>query len=125
MFVRLKGKNGYIIEYRAVLNPVSDYSVLPKVDAYKLGYTEAGYTEFLTRPPNLVSFATGNGLFEGPLIKILEASVGPISLQRVDFIAFDMNQQTGCDVVLGKSFLQSLRLSIDYRNKKFSLEKEQ
>jgi predicted aspartyl protease len=97
---------------------------MPKVDAFKLGYTEAGYTEAVTRPPNLVSFATGNGLSEGPVIKIVEASVGPISLQQVDFIAFDMNQQTGCDVVLGKSFLQTLRFSIDYRNKKFSLEKE-
>ena len=124
LFARLKGKNGRVREYRSVLNPASDYSFLPKVDAFALGYTEAAYTEFVTRPANLVSIATGNGISEGPLIQIVEASVGPIVVRGVDFIAFDLSQQTTCDVVLGKSFLQSLKMSIDYPNRKVTLQNE-
>jgi hypothetical protein len=59
------------------------------------------------------------------VVQIEEASIGQIVVPHADFVAFDINQQTACDVVLGKSFLQSLKLSIDYRKKEFRLEKEQ
>jgi predicted aspartyl protease len=121
--VSLKGKNGFTREYRAVLSPASDYSFLPKVDAFRLGYTETAYTEVVTRPPNLISVATGTGLLEGVLVKMAEVSVGKITVSQVDFLAFDINQQTSCDVVLGRSFLQTLKFSIDYRKKEFRLEK--
>jgi predicted aspartyl protease len=123
--VKLKGRNGFTREYRAVLSSASAYSFLPKVDAFRLGYTETAYTEIVTRPPNLVSVATGNGLLEGVLIRIAEASVGRITVSQVDFLAFDINQHAACDVVLGKSFLQTLRFSIDYLKKEFRLEKSQ
>jgi hypothetical protein len=56
---------------------------------------------------------------------MVEASVGQITASQVDFLAFDISQQAACDVVLGRSFLQSLKLSIDYQKKEFRLEKAQ
>lgn len=123
VYVRLKGKNGHVSEYRGIVNPASEYSFLPKVDAYALGYTEAAYTEYVSRPPNLISFVSQSGYTEAALIDVQEVCVGPISVLQVPFVAFDIQQITGCDVILGTTFLQSLKVEIDYRNKRLRLEK--
>jgi predicted aspartyl protease len=123
VFARLKGRNGCIREYRALIGPLVDYCVIPKADAYRLGYPEAARDDFVTTPPNLVTMVTTNGYVEGMMINLQEVAVGPISFSGVDFIAFDIPQVCGYDVILGQSLLQHLKVEIDYSARKIRIEK--
>lgn len=114
VFVRLRGRNGCVREYRALVSPATEYCVLPKVDAYRLGYPEAARDEPVTEPPNLFRGVTFNGYWEGMLISVKEVAVGAVSRANVDFIAFDLPQVAAFDVILGRSFLSSSSAAIDY-----------
>jgi hypothetical protein len=57
---------------------------------------------------------TYDGFWEGMLISMKEVAIGVFSKQNVDFIAYDIPQVARYDVILGKSFLTSTELSIDY-----------
>ena len=57
---------------------------------------------------------TFDGFWEGMLISISEVSIGAMSRQNVDFIAYDLPQVARVDVILGKSFLDASKLVIDY-----------
>ncbi len=120
-FARIRGRNGCVREYKAAFNFFSDYSFFPKVDAFRLGYPEVGYTELVTTPPNLTYFSTTNGMNEGIMIKIEEVAVGLILVPNVEFIAFEISQAACFDVVLGKSFLQSLKFEVDFHEGRFRL----
>ena len=114
VFARLRGRNGAVREYRALLSPASDYSVVPKVDAYRLGYPEAARDDPITEPMNLFRGVTYDGFWEGMLITIKEVAIGSLSVADVDFIAYDLPQVSGFDVVLGRSFLATTGIQIDY-----------
>jgi len=114
VFARLKGRNGSVREYNALVSPSTEYSIIPKVDAYRLGYPEAARDDPVTEPPNLFRGVTFDGFWEGMLISIKEVSIGGLSKQNVDFIAYDIPQVARFDVLLGRSFLESSKLSIDY-----------
>lgn len=114
LFARLMGRNGAVREYNALLSPASDYSIIPMVDAFRLGYSEAARSEPVTEPQNLFRGVTFPGFWEGTLITVKEVSAGGASLPNVDFIAYDIPQVSGFDVVLGRSFLAPSRLRIDY-----------
>ena len=114
VFARLRGRNGAVREYRALLSPASDYSVVPKVDAYRLGYPEAARDDPITEPMNLFRGVTYDGFWEGMLITIKEVAIGSLSVADVDFIAYDLPQVSGFDVVLGRSFLASSGIRMDY-----------
>jgi len=114
VFVRLTGRNGCLREYRALVSPATEYCILPKVDAYRLGYPEAARDEPVTEPPNLFRGVTFNGYWEGMLISVKEVAIGGVSRTNVDFIAFDLPQVATFDVILGRSFLNPSRLAIDY-----------
>lgn len=120
-FARLKGKNGAVREYRTLLHTGSDYSFIPKVDAYRLGYTEAAYTENLTRPPNFTMLITSSGYSEGAVVKMAEVALGPFSVKDCEFVVHDLEQVAGYDVVLGLSFLRSFELGIDYERRQLTL----
>ena len=113
-FARLRGRNGTVREYRALLSPASDYSVVPKVDAYRLGYPEAARDDPITEPMNLFRGVTYGGFWEGMLITVKEVSIGDLSVADVDFIAYDLPQVTGFDVILGRSFLAASGIQVDY-----------
>jgi len=122
-FVRLRGRNGSVREYRALLHTGSDCSFVPKVDAYRLGYTEAAYTESLTTPPNLALLVTSHGYAEGAVVRMVEVTVGEFSIRDCEFVAHDIEQVAGYDVVLGLNILKSFNLNIDYEHRRFTLQK--
>jgi hypothetical protein len=104
-------------EYRALVSPASEYSIVPKVDAFRLGYPEAARSDPITQPINLLRGVTFTGIWEGPLISMMEVTVGSTSAPNVDFIAYDIPQVAGFDVILGKSFLAPSKMAIDYEVK--------
>lgn len=114
VFARLRGRNGAVREYRALLSPASDYSLIPKVDAYRLGYPEAARSDPVTEPINLFRGVTYNGFWEGMLITMKEVAIGTLSVADVDFIAFDLPQASGFDVLLGRSLLAGSGIQVDY-----------
>ncbi len=121
LFARLRGRNGAVREYKALLSTASDYSVIPKVDAYRLGYPEAARDDPITEPPNLFRGVTYDGFWEGMLITLKEVTIGGRSVPDVDFIAFDLPQATGFDVVLGRSVLASSGVLVDYASGRVSI----
>ena len=114
LFGRLKGSNGVVRECLALLDAGSDYCILPKVDAFALGYPDVARSDTIVRAPNTTTFVTHAGYDKAPLIKLAQVDVGKLSLRDVDFLAFDLPQVCGIDVVFGRSLLQYLRLEIDY-----------
>ncbi|MDG6901426.1 MAG: hypothetical protein JRM80_05635 [Nitrososphaerota archaeon] len=114
VFARLRGRNGCVREYSALLSPGTEYSLVPKVDAYRLGYPEAARDDPVTEPPNLFRGVTFDGYWEGMLISLKEVTIGGASQSDVDFIAYDVPQMAGFDVVLGKSFLARSGVVIDF-----------
>ena len=115
-FVRLRGRNGKVREYEALLDSASQYCVMPKVDAYSLGYGEAiqdPTTDFITRPSNLMTVATFAGYIDAPVIKVEEASFRGAAFKEVEFLAYDLPQETGFDVVIGASLLSRARAKLD------------
>lgn len=114
IFARLRGRNGTVREYRALLSPASDYSLVPKVDAYRMGYPEAARDDPITQPMNLFRGVTYTGFWEGMLITMKEVAIGTLSVADVDFIAYDLPQASGFDVVLGRSFLALSGIQVDY-----------
>jgi hypothetical protein len=112
--VRLRGRNDFVREYCALISPGSDHSILPKVDAYRLGYSEAARGEKVTQPPNLVRGMTYNGYWEGLVIKMREVTLAGVSTKEVPFVAFDLPQGCSYDVVIGWPLLKSLGIEIDF-----------
>ena len=123
MFARLKGRNNAVREYRALLVPTAEYCVLPKVDAYRLGYPEAATAGTRLQPGNNLFFASYKGYESGPAIKMAQVDIGSISLKNVEFFAFDIQQPVGYDVVLGLTLLRGLRLEMDFASGRLRLEK--
>lgn len=124
VFARLKGRNGCVREYNALVSSATEYSIVPKVDAYRLGYPEAAKGDLVTEPANLFRGITYDGYWEGLLISMKEVALGGLSRPNVDFIAYDLPQHAGFDVVLGISFLASSGLVIDYKSRALRVERE-
>ena len=122
VFVRLKGRNGVTREYQALLAPTSEYCILPKVDAYQLGYPEAASDTRLPSP-NSLAIASYMGYGRGASIKIAQVDLGEMSFRDVEFIAFDVSQNVGIDVVLGLTLLRQMRLELDFVSGTLRLEK--
>lgn len=101
-------------EYRALVSPATDYSIIPMVDAYRLGYPEAARGNRVTQPANLFRGVTFGGFWEGTLICMKEVAIGSSATPNVDFIAYDLPQIAGFDVILGRSFLAPAKVVIDY-----------
>ena len=114
VFARLRGRNGVVREFNSLVSSGTEYSIVPKVDAYRLGYPEAARDDPVTEPPNLFRGVSHSGFWEGMLISLKEVAIGRVSRFDVDFIAFDLPQAAGFDVILGRSFLASSKVSIDY-----------
>jgi hypothetical protein len=125
VFVILRGRNQFEREFLALLSSSSDYCVIPRVDAYMLGYGEAvgdTITDMITRPPYITTLIGHSSFVDAPLITINEVSVGSLTVKNVDFIAYDIPQEARVDVILGKSFLERAKARIDYINRVVELE---
>ena len=122
----MRGKNDKTREFRSLIDPLSDYCIIPKPDAFWLGYPEAAQDDPITMPPNLTTIATNNGYAQAMLIRIKEVDLNNLKLANVDFLALDLQQVTGFDVIIGRNFLSSLGLQVemDYRNKEMKIKQE-
>lgn len=121
IFARLTGRNGSVREYPALVAPTSEYCVIPKVDAFSLGYTEAATGGQHIPAQNALHFVTSGGYGRGTLVQMARVDVGAISARDVDFVTYDMQQAVGYDVVLGGSFLEGLSLEVDYPSRTLKL----
>lgn len=125
LFVKLKGSAEATREYLALLSTTFEYCVIPRVDAYMLGYAEAisdMLTDIVARPHYVTTLVSVNGFVDAPLITMNEVSIGGITIKNIEFIAFDMPRETGVDVVLGRNFLEKVKAKIDYYSKIVELE---
>ncbi|MCL4517646.1 MAG: hypothetical protein M1587_00440 [Thaumarchaeota archaeon] len=122
----MRGKNDKTREFRSLIDPLSDYCIIPKPDAFWLGYPEAAQDDPITMPPNLTTIATNNGYAQAMLIRIKEVDLNNLKLTNVDFLALDLQQVTGFDLIIGRNFLSSLGLQVemDYRNKEMKIKQE-
>ncbi len=114
MFVRLTGRSGGTREFNALLDPGVEYCIVPKVDAYALGYPEAANDDPVTPANNTLTFTSYGGYGRAALIEMARVELGNLSFTKVDFLALDLPAVTGFDVVLGRSVLQFMKLEIDY-----------
>ena len=111
------------MEYQALIAPTADYCVLPKVDAFNLGYPEAASVDTRVPAPNTLTFASHNSYGRGTLIKMAQVDVGSISVKDVEFLAFDLLQTVGYDVILGRSLLRHVRLELDFVEGRLRMER--
>ena len=124
IFARLTGRNGAVIEYEALVVPTSEFCVLPTVDAYGLGYPEVAVSDARIPTPNSRMFATYTGYGRGTPIRMARVDIGGISLKDVEFLAFDLQQTLGVDVLLGLSLLRNLSVHLDFAGGTIRLERE-
>jgi predicted aspartyl protease len=125
IFAKLRGRNGRTLEYHALVDPAAQFCVLPRVDAYSLGYSDAladANTDYITRPANLMTVLTSSGYINAPHIVIEDVTLGFSSFKRVDFLAYDLPQESHIDVLLGRSLLDRTKMKIDCESKRLILE---
>lgn len=123
MFVRLKGRATCVREFNALLDPGVEYCLVSKVDAYALGYPEAANDDPITPADNTITFTSYGGYGKAALITMKQVELAAMSFKNVDFLAYDIPQVTGFDVVLGQSFLQNLKLQFDYSAGQLRIER--
>ncbi|MDG6995647.1 MAG: hypothetical protein JRN52_06975 [Nitrososphaerota archaeon] len=123
IFVRLKGLSGVVREYQALVVPTSEYCIIPPVDAFALGYPVAGGSDVRSFSPNQLHFASYSGYARGVSLKMLEVDIAGTTFKDVEFVAVDILQAAGFDVVIGKSLLQNTKLQLDYGSHQMTLEK--
>lgn len=103
--------------------PTSEYCVVPKVDAFALGYSEVAKIDPGVTSPNRMAFVTSSTYGRDAVIKIVQVDIGTISIKNVDFVTYDALQATGFDVILGRNLLNNMRLEFDFPNHQFKLER--
>ena len=101
-------------EFNALLDPGVEYCIIPKVDAYALGYPEAANDDPISPANNTLTFTSYNGYGKAALIEMGHVELGTLSFEKVDFLAMDIPAVTGFDVVLGWSLLQFMKVELDY-----------
>ena len=70
-----------------------------------------------------MTFASYGAYGRGTLIKMVRVDIGNISVEDVEFMAFDLLQTVGYDVVLGRSLLRHMRLELDFAAGRLRMEK--
>ena len=123
VFARIEGRNGKLREFQALVVPSAEYCMLPKVDAFQLGFPEAASVDARVPLPNTYTFASYNAYGRGTVIKIPRVDIGSVSAKDVEFLAFDLLQTLGFDVVLGRSLLWQMRLELDFGARRMRMEK--
>jgi hypothetical protein len=114
VFVRIKGRNSIVREFNALLDPGVEYCIIPKIDAYSLGYPEAANDDPISPANNTLTFTSFGGYGKAALIEMAHVELGSLSFEKVDFLAMDIPTVTGFDVVLGWSLLQFMKVELDY-----------
>ena len=119
---RVKGRNGKVREYSALVVPTSEFCILPTVDAYSLGYPEVISNNSRIPPKNSMVLATYSGYTRGLPIRIPQVDIGSISSKDVEFLVIDLPQVIGFDMVLGQSLLRCMRVEMDFSSRTLKIE---
>jgi hypothetical protein len=118
VFTKLRGNNGKLREYCALVSPSAEFCVIPQADAHYLGCT----VNFPTKPDGSKMSTTYSGYINAPLVVIDEVRLGNLSFENVDFIAHDLPQETRFDLILGRSVFRKATVEIDYQSKTLEIE---
>jgi len=110
-------------EFNALLDPGVEYCIIPKVDAYALGYPEAANDDPISPADNTTTFTSYGGYGKAALIQIAQVEIGTMVFKDVEFLAYDIPQVTGFDVIIGRNILQYLKLQFDYSVSQLSIER--
>jgi hypothetical protein len=122
VFVGLKGRNGAVRECIALVDPCSEYCIMPKVDGYALGYPEAANDDPITPADNTLTYTSFDGYGKAAMIGMAEVSFGGLSFPNIEFLALDLPQVTRFDVVIGRSLLRFTKLEVDYSTHMLRIE---
>ena len=123
IFARIHGKKGKVREYKALINPLSEYCIIPKVDAYLLGYPEVAFQHPTVAPPNSRTLLTYDGYNRSVVFTIGSVDVGSLHFEEVEFAAFDLPQASGFEAVIGKSLMERTTVTLDWSHRKLTLLK--
>ena len=124
IFARIEGRNGILMEYKALIAPSAEFCLIPKPDAYRLGYPEAASDDPVMPTFNTLTFASYTGYSQAALLALKRVDLGAdVAFQNIDFLAIDIPQPCGFDVVLGRSLLFKTKIEMDYSQKKIKITK--
>ena len=123
VFARVTGSNSKVREYRALIDPVYEYCVIPKGDAYVFGHPEVAFQQLTVDPPNARTLVTGGGFNKTVIFEVGSVEIGGLSFERVEFAAVDLPQQVGFEAVIGQSLLKRSSLTIDWEHRLLRLSK--
>ena len=109
-------------ELNAVLDVTADYCVIPKGDAYWLGYYEAANDDPVTPAGNTLDFISYDGYGKVALINVARVDMGSMTFRDVDFVAFELHQRMRFEALIGRSILQFTKLEFDYSLGELTIE---
>ncbi len=118
-FVRIKGPRG-VRELRAVLDTGSSLCTIPTTDAREIGY-EAFYDPIVNKGEGVYTLTQTGILDAGPLT-LEEISVADLSAKNVPAIACNLPRMGGIDMILGLSFLNNFKTTIDFNQGYLTIE---
>lgn len=119
LFMRIKGRKG-IREYQAVLDTGSVYSIIPLQDARDLGYD--AYCDPASDPGLGTLAVTKSGIIEADEIELEEVSVADLVARNVKTLAYNLPKTGKVEAVLGLSFLNNFKTTIDYNKGYLTIE---
>jgi predicted aspartyl protease len=118
-FVRISGPKGSR-ELRAVLDTGSTYCTIPVVDARELGY-DAFYDPLANKGDGALAL-TQAGILDIASITLKDIKVAELSAADVPALAYELPRMSGVDMVLGLSFLQHFKITIDFHQGLLAIE---
>ena len=119
LYARVKGPNGKVRELSSILDFNSPYCVItiPK-HAVNIGHIEAAFRPRdwqKSHPAKVPYFVDMRGIERSILVSMPEISVGSLVAKNVDTVILELGipRMLNVDLILGRSFLDSFRLSLD------------
>lgn len=123
IFARVKGSNAKVREYRALIDPVYEYCIIPKGDAYVFGHSEVVFQQMTVSPPNARTLVTGGGFDKTIVFPVGSVEIGGLSFEGVEFAAVDLPQQVGFEAVIGQSLLKRTSVTLDWEHRLLRISK--
>ena len=118
-FVRVKGPRG-IRELRAVLSTGSSLCTIPSTDAREIGY-EAFYDPLMDSGDGIYTISQ-TGIMDLGGIMLEEVVVAGLSAANVPAVACQLPRLGGIDMILGLSFLNRFKTTLDYESGWLTIE---
>ena len=120
LFVRVKGSRG-VRELRAVLDTGSSLCTVPVTDAREIGY--AAFYDPIANKGEGTYTITQTGIMDLEELVIDEMAVADLSAKAVPAIACNLPRMGGIDMILGLSFLNRFKITIDYEEGWLTMER--